>query len=85
MADDLDRGLYRKYRVSREDGRSLRGQKHDACDYFVLDMVHDVHAYAAIRAYADACAEDYPALARDLRAKYLATHFMDSPRETPTQ
>lgn len=49
--------------------------KHADCDYFVLDMSHDAHALAAISAYADSCALDYPDLARDLRRKYVPSSY----------
>lgn len=62
---DRERGLYRKYGVQRVDGRA---DKHEGCEYFVLDLTHDMFAPAALTAYADACAEKFPALARDLRA-----------------
>lgn len=65
-AGDSKRGLYAKYRVERTDGSSATGRKHEHCDYFVLDLVHDAHARAAINAYADSCHEQYPALAADL-------------------
>jgi hypothetical protein len=60
------RGLYRKYSVHRLDGRDRWGQKHHGCEYFVLDLTHDPYAIAAVRAYADSCKADYPALAADL-------------------
>jgi hypothetical protein len=40
--------------------------KHSACRYFVLDLDHDPFAAPALRAYAAACAAEYPALAADL-------------------
>lgn len=66
--DDTKRGLYERYKVDRTDGSSAKGQKHDGCPYFVLDLEHDRHAKAALRAYAESCAKDYPELAEDLRA-----------------
>lgn len=63
------RGLYGKFRIERADGRDARGEKHDGCDYFVLDLTHDKHAKAAIRAYAHDCREERPQLSRDLIAK----------------
>lgn len=56
-------GLYRKYDVRRlndPDG------KHAQCNYFVLDLDHDPHAKAALRAYARSCRRKYPNLADDL-------------------
>jgi len=55
--DDRQRGLYGKYLISRVDGSSEPGCKHAACDYYVLDLVHDQYAKAAI-------------LAADLRARF---------------
>lgn len=65
------RGLYGKFFVERTDGRSAPGQKHDGCEYFVLDLDHDKHAGPALEAYAASCDSEYPALAADLRAKAL--------------
>jgi len=59
-------GLYDKFRVERTDGTSAVGQKHDGCEYFVLDLDHDPHALPALKAYAESCRASYPALARDL-------------------
>tara|TARA_R110000851_G_scaffold324195_1_gene491363 strand:+ start:366 stop:602 length:237 start_codon:yes stop_codon:yes gene_type:complete len=66
---DKAQGIYNKFYVERTDGQSAMGCKHDGCDYFVLDVTHDQFAVAALSAYADACAEQYPLLAADLRAK----------------
>lgn len=66
---DRSRGLYNKFTVARTDGQSAPGEKHDECEYFVLDLTHDEFAAAALRAYADACEGQYPMLAADLRAK----------------
>lgn len=66
MDDDQDRGLYGKYIVIRKDDYS---RKHDGCFYFVLDLDHDKFAAPALRAYAAACREEYPALAEDLEAR----------------
>lgn len=63
LVDDRQRGLYGKYDVKRI---SDPAGKHDECRYFVLDPQHDPHAVTALRAYADACADEYPALATDL-------------------
>lgn len=64
-----ERGLIRKFIVERQDGQHRPGQKHDGCDYFVLDMTHDEHARAAILAYADSCETTRPNLAVDLRER----------------
>jgi hypothetical protein len=63
MIDDTKRGLYQKYRVERiEDHTS----KHSECPFFVLDLRHDPHARAALRAYIKSCRDEYPILALDL-------------------
>jgi hypothetical protein len=64
--DNPKRGLYGKYFVKRTDGKSEPGQKHENCQYFVLDITHDPFALPALRAYMGACAAMYPALAEDL-------------------
>jgi hypothetical protein len=56
-------GLYSKFRVFRRD----ESPKHESCEYFVLDWMHDKFAPIAAMAYADACEAEYPELARDLR------------------
>lgn len=61
-----DTGIYRKFLVERTDGSSGPGLKHEHCNYFVLDLVHDPFAIPALKAYADACREKFPALADDL-------------------
>lgn len=64
---DTSKGLYRKYHVDRLDGNDSPGDKHHACDYFVLDLTHDAHAIPAALAYARSCETEYPLLAADLR------------------
>lgn len=61
---DAARGLYDKYRVERKDGDPE--DKHYECRYFVLDMTHDRYARIALLAYAGACEDEYPLLAKDL-------------------
>ncbi len=63
---DRSKGLYNKFTVIRADGQSEPGQKHAECEYFVLDITHDRHAIAALRAYAISCQDEYPMLAYDL-------------------
>lgn len=74
MADDdtgqSNRGLYGKFYVNRVDGQSGPNEKHEHCNYFVLDMNHDPNAIAAILAYAESCAETHPALSEDLKKLY---------------
>ncbi len=69
VVDDTDIGLYEKFEIERTDGRSLPGQKHEDCEYFVLDLDHDPHAIAALRAYAKSCSGSHPKLASDLHQK----------------
>lgn len=69
MDSDALRPLYNKYLVQRSDGSSAPGAKHENCEYFVLDLVHDKHAKAALNAYAKSCVTEYPELARDLWAR----------------
>ena len=66
---DKTRGLYGKFKVTRTDGQSEPGGKHEKCDYFVLDLSCDPHAIPAIVAYIASCQGEYPQLADDLRAK----------------
>lgn len=63
------RGLYNKFNVERTDGKSEPGEKHYGCEYFVLDLTHDKFALPALRAYAEACGNEYPQLASDLLRK----------------
>ena len=42
-----ERGLYEKFAVERTDGKSKIGEKHEGCEYFVLDLTHDPHAGGA--------------------------------------
>jgi hypothetical protein len=72
--DDKNRGLYGKYKVTRRDGSSRKGKKHEDCEYFVLDLEHDKHAKAAIKAYAESCEKDFPLLAKDLRKMLRPPH-----------
>lgn len=66
-APDEEKGIYRKYYVKRLNDPML---KHAGCEYFVLDLVCDKFAKPALLAYADACEEEFPELARDLREKF---------------
>jgi hypothetical protein len=67
---DKNLGLYNKFKVERTDGKSAKGKKHYGCEYFVLDLTHDPHALPALRAYAESCEAEYPALAADLFEKF---------------
>lgn len=64
--NDQERGLYHKFDVKRTDGSSGPGRKHEKCWNFVLDINHDVHAVAALKAYAESCRKDFPQLSADL-------------------
>lgn len=72
---DPNRGIYHKFTVTRTDGTSAPGGKHDACFYFVLDLDHDPHAKAALAAYAESCRADYPLLAKDLDGMVKGCEF----------
>jgi hypothetical protein len=64
MTDDKARGLYQKYQVKRladHDG------KHAACEFFVLDPLHDPIARAALINYISRLGDDSDRLAVDLR------------------
>lgn len=66
---DPEPGIYFKFWVRRTDGSSQPGGKHEECEYFVLDWEHDKFAPFAARAYAAACEQEYPELAKDLRRR----------------
>lgn len=79
--DDQRRGFYRKYDVRRlndPDG------KHAECEYFVLDLTHDKFAGPALRSYAVACAEEFPALAADLERRWGKAGCPIAPRQCCT-
>jgi hypothetical protein len=79
--NDEKLGLYKKFQVSRTDGTSEPGGKHELCDYFVLDLSHDQFALPAIEAYATACASKFPNLAEDLRQIAGALRKLQNSRE----
>jgi len=69
---DKERGLYPKFRIERTDGKSAEGEKHENCEYFVLDLTHDRYAIPALVEYARQCDRDgYRELAADLGAMLL--------------
>jgi hypothetical protein len=75
-------GLFEKFRVQRLDGSDCGGGKHYGCRYFVLDLTHDQHAPAAMRAYAASCALTHPQLSADLVAEFGALQqSADKPAE----
>lgn len=63
-------GLFHKFNVQRVDGSDKEGGKHHGCAYFVLDLDHDQHAAAALRAYAHSCKNTHPELSADLVERY---------------
>ena len=65
--NDKQRGLYAKYRpIERADAPN---EKHEDCEYFVLDLTHDPFAREAALMYAFRCRDEYPQLAEDLAAE----------------
>lgn len=63
---DRERGLYQKYVVFRN--RGFRNELvTEPC--FVLKYGSDLHAAAALQAYAESCAGEYPELSKDLLAE----------------
>jgi hypothetical protein len=67
-------GIYRKYNVTRTDGSSAPGGKHEHCGYFVLDLEHDEFAIPALLAYVKACRKTKPELANDILAIIANTY-----------
>jgi len=63
-----DRGLYKKFNVTRTDGESRPGGKHDGCSYFVLDLTHDPFARDAALQYCESAElSGWEKLAMELR------------------
>lgn len=77
----MTQGLTRKYQVLRHDGRDGAGQKHEGCEYFVLDLTHDVAARVAGAAYAEAVKESNPELYRDLSRRLFVLSGWSSEEE----
>ena len=65
-----NKGLYQKFIVQRVDGRDQPGGDREGAEYFTLDLTHDPFARLALMAYADACENELPLLADEIRAKY---------------
>jgi len=64
-----NRGLYRKYSVKRRDGRDKKkGDRRRGAVYFVLDVVNDPFAVAALTNYRLECEGNCPLLANELFA-----------------
>jgi len=77
---ETEKGLHGKYHVSRTDGSSKSGGKHDQCEYFVLDLTHDKHAVRALKGYIGSLRKEQekPELLEDLerlQVEYLFKHF----------
>jgi hypothetical protein len=81
--DKRRKGIYKKFFVERTDGSSGNGGKHEHCQYFVLDVTHDPFAIPALKAYADACAEEYPVLSVELK-ELSARQEIKVAEQTPT-
>ena len=62
-----DGPVYDKFTVTRTDGKDGPGDKHDGCDYFVLDVTHDPYALPALSRYATVCRGTHPKLADNLK------------------
>ncbi|WP_428383562.1 hypothetical protein [Nevskia ramosa] len=77
------RGLMRKFIVTRVDGSSFPGGKHAHCEYFVMDLNHDRHALPALAAYCVDAAAERPALVADLRARYALQSLSFQARVQP--
>lgn len=70
MGDNTEqKGLYDKFDVSRRDGSSEEGGKHEGCRYFVLDLDHDKHVVRALEGYIRSLtlSGEYPELKKDLK------------------
>ena len=72
---DRAKGFYEKFNVERVDGGSKHFERHEHCDYFVIDLDHDPNACAALMTYAAACDMTHPLLADDLRQIALSTQL----------
>lgn len=56
-----------RYRVEKRDDPD---GKHDACEFFVLDLTHDPHAVFALRAYAAAIQQTNPEFAAEIKRRW---------------
>lgn len=65
--DDRKRGLYEKFFVQRNDGRSGVGERHEHCEYFVIDLHHDKHAALAASRLREIVREGIPEARRRFR------------------
>lgn len=76
-------GLYKKFEVYRTDGRDQLGGDRAGARYIVLDLTYDKHSRAALLAYADAVAVDYPVLAVEMKALADALDFAACDSDAP--
>ena len=65
-----EQGMFHKFNVQRVDGSDKEGGRHHGCAYWVIDLDHDKHATAALRAYAIDCKKTHPELSKDLIARF---------------
>lgn len=70
MDSDRERGIYGKYSVERTHDPN---GKHENCNYFVLDLIHDSYGRSALYTYANLCEQEFPLLARDIRSLLTLT------------
>lgn len=82
---DTDKGIYRKFRVTRTDGSSKKGKKHANCRYFVLDLSCDDDAAEALQAYAARIESRNPTLASDLMHTASDIKYRRGPHALNTQ
>lgn len=81
--EDRVTGLRRKYQVLRHDGRDGAGQKHEGCEYFVLDLTHDPAARVAAMAYARSVGAEQPQLLMDLVSQVDRLGGVPTPKYPP--
>lgn len=62
----MSQGYYHKYNVQRVDEGNNEAEVHKDCDFFVLDLTHDVHAVRALDKYREAMVGVDTQLAIDL-------------------
>ena len=74
-------GLYQKFDVKRRDGRDAAGGDRQNAAYFVLDVVNDPFAVAALTNYRIMCEGTCPELANELFA--LETELRSGRRDGP--
>ena len=62
----MTQGLYHKYNIERVEEGNGEAEAHKHCDFFVLDLTHDVNAIQALEFYRDAMLKVDVKLAADL-------------------